>query len=75
MMNHNTPARQSLMLVHLAEQLNEADDTANLAAAEPPRFPPVTRLCIRLALPVMQICNRLLRLKKDKQLSALRKRL
>ena len=58
-----------------AEQPDEVDDTAHPAAAEPPRFPPLTRLCIRLALPFMHIGNRLLRLKRDKQLAALRERL
>jgi CheY-like chemotaxis protein len=61
--------------VTYVEQRDELDYTAHPAAAEPPRFPPLTRLCIRLALPFMHIGNRLLRLKRDKQLSALRKRL
>ena len=50
-------------------------DLFDTAATEPQRFPLLTRTCIRLALPFMHIGNRLLRLKKDKQLSELRKRL
>lgn len=50
-------------------------DLFDTAATEPQRFPFLMRTCIRLALPFMHIGNRLLRLKKDKRLSELRKRL
>lgn len=51
------------------------DDLFDTAAAEPQRFPLLTRTCIRLAMPAMRLANRLMRLNKDKQLAALRERL
>ncbi len=51
------------------------DNISDIAAAEPQRFPFLTRTCIRLAMPFMRLSNYLLRLNKDKQLAALRERL